>query len=113
MLHWAEGADHRGALLTGDTIMAAQDGRYVGFMRSFPNLMPLPASAVARIVESVRPYRFDRIYGGWWGRSVAECAKETLERSAERYMKAVRRYGHRGRGTGRVPQVWGAQPRPS
>ena len=113
VLHWAEGASGRGVLLTGDTIMAAQDGRYVSFMRSFPNLMPLTASAVERIVESVRPYRFDRIHGGWWGRTVAAGAKDILERSAERYMRAVRRYGRQGQGTDRVSQVWAAQPRTS
>jgi len=113
VLHWAEGADDRGVLLTGDTIMAAQDGRYASFMRSFPNLVPLPASAVARIVESVRPYRFHRIYGGWWGRTVADGAKEILERSATRYMRAVRRYGGQGKGTDRVSEVWAAQPRTS
>jgi len=110
VLHWAEGAGGRGVLLTGDTIMAGQGGRYVSFMRSFPNLMPLPASAVERIVESVRPYRFDRIHGGWWGKTVADGAKETLECSAERYMRAVRGYGRQGRGTDTVPHVWAAQP---
>jgi len=78
--------------------MAGQGGRYVSFMRSFPNLMPLPASAVERIVESVRPYRFDRIHGGWWGKTVAAAAKETLERSAERYMRAVRGMVVKGEG---------------
>ncbi len=41
VLHWADGADGRGALLTGDTIYVVQDRRYVSFMRSFPNLIPL------------------------------------------------------------------------
>jgi glyoxylase-like metal-dependent hydrolase (beta-lactamase superfamily II) len=111
VLHWAEGAGGQGVLLTGDTIMAAQGGRYVSFMRRFPNLMPLHPSALERIVESVQPYRFDRLHGGWWDNTVAAGAKETLERAAERYMRAVRRYGRRRRGTDRIPQVWAAQPR--
>src|SRR2546428_4459119 len=68
VLHWADGAEGRGALLVGDTITVVPDVRFVSFMRSYPNLIPLPAKEIRRIVERVRPYRFDRIYGGRWDR---------------------------------------------
>ena len=37
-------------------------------MYSFPNLVPLNARSVERIVKSIRAYPFDRIYAGWWDR---------------------------------------------
>ncbi|HEY9287058.1 MAG TPA: hydrolase [Candidatus Dormibacteraeota bacterium] len=89
VLHWADGADGRGALLTGDSITVVQDRRFVSFMRSYPNQIPLPAEGIRRIVASVRPYRFDRIYGGWWESIVARDAMQAIERSADRYLRWI------------------------
>lgn len=89
-LHWADGAEGKGALLTGDTIAVAQDRRYVTFMRSYPNYIPLSAAAIRGILDSLRPYRFDRIYGGWWESDVRENARQAVERSAERYIRQIR-----------------------
>jgi hypothetical protein len=86
VLHWADGADGRGALLVGDTMTVVPDVRYVSFMRSYPNHIPLPAPAVSRLVEAVRPYAFDRIYGGWWDRVMRTGGIEAVERSARRYL---------------------------
>jgi len=36
------------------------------FVWSAPNRLTLPERAVRWVVEAVRPYRFERIYGGWW-----------------------------------------------
>jgi len=89
VLHWAAGADGAGALLVGDTITVVPDVRYVSFMRSYPNLIPLPADAVERIVAAVRPYRYDRIYGGWWDRVVRAGGGSAVERSAARYLRWI------------------------
>lgn len=89
VLHWANGAEGRGALITGDTIQVAPDRRYVSFMYSYPNMIPLNAKAVTHIVESVETYEFDRIYGGWWDSIVRTDAKAVVKRSAERYIKAI------------------------
>jgi glyoxylase-like metal-dependent hydrolase (beta-lactamase superfamily II) len=90
VLHWAGGADGRGALLTGDTIMVAMDRRHVSFMRSYPNLLPLSAAAVRRIAERVMPLPFERIFGGWFDRAIRRDAKAAVQRSAERYLQALR-----------------------
>jgi glyoxylase-like metal-dependent hydrolase (beta-lactamase superfamily II) len=87
--HWPQGAEGRGVLLTGDILQVVQDRRYVSFMRSYPNLIPLPASAIRRIVAAVEPYRFDRLYGAWWDTLVAANAKAGVHYSAERYIKAI------------------------
>jgi hypothetical protein len=89
VLHWPQGAEGRGALLTGDTMQVAQDRRYVSFMYSYPNMIPLNQRAIERIVHAVEPYEFDRIYGGWWDFHVAQDAKSAVKRSAERYIKAI------------------------
>jgi len=89
VLHWAQGADGRGALLVGDTMTVVQDRRFVGFMRSYPNLIPLPAASVRRIVDAVHPFPFDRIYGGWWDSVVRSDGQVAVERSAERYIRQV------------------------
>jgi glyoxylase-like metal-dependent hydrolase (beta-lactamase superfamily II) len=85
VLHWAE----EKALLTGDIVTVVADRRYVSFMYSYPNLIPLPASTIRRIAEKLEPWDFDRIYGGWWGRIVERDAKDAVRRSAERYVRAV------------------------
>jgi hypothetical protein len=89
VLHWPAGAAGAGALLTGDILQVAQDRRWVSFMYSFPNYIPLPASTVDRVVSAVEPFQFDRIYGAWWDRIVASDAKEAVRRSAGRYKRAI------------------------
>lgn len=90
VLHWADGADGRGVLMTGDSIMVVPDTRWVSFMYSFPNLIPLNAKGVERIVKAVKPFAFDRIYAGWWDRVLDGDAKVAVHRSAERYIAAIR-----------------------
>jgi hypothetical protein len=85
--HWAEGAGGAGALLSGDTIFVTPGEDRVTFLRSAPNRLPLPERAVRGVVEAVRPYRFDRIYGGWWEPVLRRDAKRALERSADRYIQ--------------------------
>ena len=86
VLHWAGGEAGGGALFTGDTITVVRDRRYVSFMYSYPNLIPLSPAAIRRIVAAVEPYAFDRIYGGWKDDIVTQDAKEAVRRSAERYI---------------------------
>src|SRR5207237_10672018 len=68
VLHWPAASREdgsKGALLTADIITAVQDRRYVSFMRSYPNLIPLGASAIRRIVERIELLPFEQIYVGW------------------------------------------------
>lgn len=89
VLHWQDGADGKGGLLTGDIIQVVQDRRYVSFMYSYPNYIPLSATKVNRIVSAVEPYAFERIYGAFAGREVLADAKNVVKRSAERYINAL------------------------
>jgi hypothetical protein len=86
VLHWPAGADGKGALLTGDIIQVVQDRRYVSFMRSYPNLIPLGPATIGRILETIEPLPFEQIYGAWWKANVLSDAKAAVERSAKRYL---------------------------
>jgi hypothetical protein len=96
VLHWPAGANGKGALLTGDIITVVQDRRYVSFMRSYPNLIPLGPAAIHRILERLEPFTFDQIYGGWWEANVLSDAKTAVMRSAQRYLRAIVSVGNYG-----------------
>jgi glyoxylase-like metal-dependent hydrolase (beta-lactamase superfamily II) len=89
-LHWAGGAEGKGLLLSGDSLTVVMDRRYLSFMYSYPNLIPLSEAAVRRIAASVRPFAFERIYGAWDGRHVQSAGNDAVERSAERYIRFLR-----------------------
>ncbi len=89
VLYWPSGADGRGSLFTGDTISVAADRRWVSFMYSYPNYIPLPAPMVRHICDSIMPYNFERLYGGWFGSVIAEDAKNAVIRSADRYIRIL------------------------
>jgi glyoxylase-like metal-dependent hydrolase (beta-lactamase superfamily II) len=90
VLHWAGGAGGRGALLSGDIVQVIPDRTHVGFMYSYPNLIPLPEEAVARIAGALDPFAFETIHGAWWARLVPRDGREVVMRSADRYGRALR-----------------------
>ena len=90
VLHWAHAADGAGALLSGDIVQVVEDRRHVGFMYSYPNLIPLSEAAVRGVADALEPFDFDQLYGAWWGRLVRRDAKGAVRRSAERYARALR-----------------------
>jgi glyoxylase-like metal-dependent hydrolase (beta-lactamase superfamily II) len=89
VLHWRAALDGDGALFCGDTIQVVADQRWVSFMYSYPNIVPLNAGQVQRIVDAVDPFPFRRIYGAFGG-VVAEDGNGAVRRSAERYIRAIR-----------------------
>jgi glyoxylase-like metal-dependent hydrolase (beta-lactamase superfamily II) len=78
------------ALLAGDIVQVIPDREWVGFMYSYPNLIPLPESAVRGIAAALEPYAFETIYGAWWDRIVRRDGSAVVARSAERYARALR-----------------------
>ena len=69
------------------------DRDWVSFMWSYPNLIPLDEVTVLDIAERAGRFRFDRVYGGWWGRVVVRDGPAAIRRSAERYV--ARLHGER------------------
>ena len=87
MLHWPAGAEGRGALLSGDIIQVAADRRTAGFMRSYPNWIPLGPAGVRRIADAVAPFAYERVYGAWWDRAILADGKQAVTRSVERALR--------------------------
>jgi hypothetical protein len=87
---WRAGAGGRGALLSGDVVQVVADHDWVSFMRSYPNLIPLPAREITRMRAVLAGLRFERVYGAWWGnRVIMEGARAKVLRSADRDIAAL------------------------
>jgi hypothetical protein len=90
MLHWAKGAQGRGVLLSSDIATVTTDRKFLSFMRSYPNLIPLSAREVEGIAAALAPFRFDTIYGHFFDRVIPTNAKQILQASVARYVAAIR-----------------------
>lgn len=88
VLHWETGDEGRGILLTGDIIQVVADSRWVSFMYSYPNLIPLPASKVKEMAERVKKLKFNRLHNAFHG-IVKGKANEAVQKSAKRYIDAL------------------------
>ena len=89
VLHSAQAENGRGVLFTGDQPQVCPDKRYVSFMYSYPNFVPLDAASVRRIVSALEPFSFTKLYGAWPNFVVQGDAKEAVRRSADRYLRAL------------------------
>ncbi len=77
-----------GALFAGDQPQVTPDRKWVTFLWSYPNMVPLGAAPVRGILRALEPVAFNRIYGAF-GRHVLEDAKGVVKSSAERYLQFV------------------------
>jgi hypothetical protein len=89
VLHWASGAEGRGALLSGDIVQVAADLNRVSFLWSYPNMVPLAGVTVRRIADTLKPWPFERIYGAFPGRQVMADGARAVEQSAARYIELL------------------------
>jgi glyoxylase-like metal-dependent hydrolase (beta-lactamase superfamily II) len=78
-----------GELFTGDTFHVNPDRHTVGMMHSFPNYIPLSGATVRRVSRAIESLEFRRIYGQWWDAVITEGGKDSIRRSAERYVAAI------------------------
>jgi hypothetical protein len=88
VLHWADGAGGKGALLSGDIVRVGPDKK-ASFMRSYPDLIPLDASSVQHIAEVLEDWQFDAIYGAMWDSNIPSGGKEAVAFSVRRYLRAI------------------------
>ena len=89
VLHWADGAAGRGIVCSGDILTVAVDRKWLSFMRSYPNLIPLSRREVEGIGRALAPFSFETIYGHYDDRVIAREGKAVLERSVARYVAAI------------------------
>jgi glyoxylase-like metal-dependent hydrolase (beta-lactamase superfamily II) len=88
VLHWAQGADSRGALLSGDVVAVMPNGR-VSLMYSYPNAIPLPSHAIEEIAAALEPFAYEAIYGAFWDRMIKGSGKTVVADSVARYLHAI------------------------
>jgi len=96
VLHWDGGAGGRGVVCAGDILTVTTDRKWLSFMRSYPNFIPLSGRAVDRIGAALRPFAFETIYGHYFDRVIAQNGIAVLEASVARYLAAIE--GKRGYG---------------
>jgi len=89
MLHWAKGAGGRGVLCSSDIATVTTDRKFLTFMRSYPNFIPLSAREVEGVASALAPFSFDTIYGHFFDRTIAAGAKQVLQASVARYLAAI------------------------
>ncbi len=58
-------------------------------MRSYPNLLPLPAKNVKTIAAALAPFKFDMMFGNFFESVIETGASDAVQRSAERYLAAI------------------------
>lgn len=88
-LHWQGGPRTGGALFPGDALQVAQDRRHVGFLYSYPNYVPMKASAVRAMRERLRRFEFEDVYGFSWGRNIRGGGRAAVDASFQRYFDAI------------------------
>jgi hypothetical protein len=88
VLHWAQ-AGGRGILCSGDILTVTADRKFVSFMKSYPNLIPLDRRTVERIAAALAPFAYDAIYGHNFDRVIATDAKRIVASSVARYITAI------------------------
>jgi hypothetical protein len=89
VMHWASGAQGRGVVFSGDVLTVTTDRKWLSFMRSYPNFIPLSAREVEKIGAAMAPFAFDTLYGHYFDRVIEKNAKAVLQKSVERYVAAV------------------------
>jgi hypothetical protein len=94
VLHWTGGAGGRGLVCAGDILTVCADRKWLSFMRSYPNFIPLSAREVKTIGAALEAYAFETIYGHYFDRVIVGNGKQVLEKSVARYVEAVE--GKRG-----------------
>jgi hypothetical protein len=89
VLHWAAGADGRGVLCSADIATVARDRKFLSFMRSYPNLIPLARDEVEGIAAALQGRAFDRIYGHYFESVIPAGGREVFDVSIARYLRAI------------------------
>lgn len=89
VLHWPQGAEGRGVLLSSDTLHVTPDRKHVTVMYSYPNYIPLSATVVEEVADRIEPLEFDRMYSHFPGLVLETDAKRAVHQSVERYKQAI------------------------
>ncbi|HZD12065.1 MAG TPA: hypothetical protein VE177_00910, partial [Candidatus Binatus sp.] len=75
-----------GVVLAGDTMHVEMDRRWVSFMYSYPNHIPLPSIKVREIASQMRPYKYKELFSAFIGKQIIRKADYRVQLSAKRYI---------------------------
>jgi hypothetical protein len=93
VLHWAKGAGGRGLVCSSDIATVTTDRKFLSFLRSYPNLIPLSAKQVSAIAAALAPFAFGDL------RALFRSRDSKKGRKAH-----SRRFGQKRSATSRRPQ---------
>ena len=88
-LHWKHGPRAGGALFPGDAAQVASDRRHTAFMYSYPNIIPMKPADVRAMRDRVARFEFEDVFGFSRGRNIIGGGRAAVDRSFDRYLKAV------------------------
>ena len=89
VLHRKKDAEGMGMLFTGDLPQVCMDRRWVSFMYSYPNYIPMRPAEVRSMQSRLAAYAFEDVFGYTWGRNIIGGAREAVDASFGRYLDAV------------------------
>lgn len=93
VLHWPQGSDGAGALLSGDVLQVVPDRRHVSFMWSYPNYIPLPASQIRQIGRRLEAglggRGYEAVYGGFPNAEITRDGQAAVAESLRRYLSML------------------------
>jgi len=76
-------------LCAADIATVTMDRKFLTFMRSYPNLIPLSGKQVTAIGAALEPFAFDTIYSHFFDRFIATGGKRAVQVSIARYLAAL------------------------
>jgi hypothetical protein len=86
VLHWER---DDGVILSGDIVQVTPGADAVSFMWSYPNMLPLSASKVSDIINRLDGVKFNKLYGAFEGKDIAENADMIVQRSGKKYVACL------------------------
>lgn len=87
VLHWQES---EGVLLVGDILQVTPGKNAVSFMWSYPNMLPLPVSAIEQVTGYLQGKTYARLYGAFEGQNILAKASEIVQRSGQKYIACLK-----------------------
>ncbi len=86
VLHVADAHGGDGAILSVDILQVTPGCDGLGFMRSYPNYIPLGMAAVRRIEAALEGVSFAAVYGAFWNRVIPADGRRIFDHSVRRHV---------------------------
>lgn len=88
-LHWLDARAPDGVLFPGDALQVSNNRKHVSFLYSYPNAIPMHASAVERMRTLLAPFAFARVYGFTWRLNIVREGRAAVDWSFDRFLAAA------------------------